>query len=212
MIVKQHFKLLSQGATGVGELDGGDTDDSLEELSLKDNLFTQMDVIWLDSKALVELFDILLFLFLIAAAGFVVVLLETLNLGLLALAAVDEIEFVDFVLAEESEVVLASVVVDAIKLGDRAVGADHVGVAKEAPHLSEGHGERLLALYSLNLLGVLLVPALKLRVVSEKDILALLFDLKGVLLEVDKVRDVDKLAERILLDFFLGLVGSASLR
>jgi hypothetical protein len=40
VIVEQKFKLLGQGATGVGELDCGDTNDNLEELSLKDDFGT----------------------------------------------------------------------------------------------------------------------------------------------------------------------------
>ena len=41
---------------------------------------------------------------------------------------------------------------------------------------------------------------------AKQDILALLFSLVRVLLEVDQVLDVNELAEGILLDFFLSLI------
>ena len=78
--------------------------------------------------------------------------------------------------------------------------------------MAEIERKGLLALDSLDLLGVELVPVLELTVVAEQDVLALFFSLIGVLLEVDQVLNVDQLAEGILLNLLLGLVGSARFR
>lgn len=102
--------------------------------------------------------------------------------------------------------VLASLVIDTIKLSERTIAADNVGVTKETPHLSQSHRERFFTLDSLDLLGVQLVPTLKLRVMSKKNILGLFLYVGGILLKDDKIRYVNQLAERVLLDFFLGLV------
>ena len=58
-----------------------------------------MDIIRLDTKTLVELLEVLLLFFFVAAAGVVVSLLDALEYIFLALSAVDKVKFVNFVLA-----------------------------------------------------------------------------------------------------------------
>ena len=55
VVVKESLKLLSQRTCFVLVLHVGSSDDSLEELSLKNDLVLIMDVIRLDSKLLVKL-------------------------------------------------------------------------------------------------------------------------------------------------------------
>ena len=136
----------------------------------------------------------------------------TFHLMLLIFGSVDEVKLVDLTCSKKGEMVLATLVVDSIELSQTAVGTDDVRVAKEAPDLTQGHGERLFALGSLDLLSVELVPVLEIRVVSQQDILALLFNFGRVLLEINQILDVDQLAEGVLLDLFQSLLGSARLR
>ena len=131
---------------------------------------------------------------------------------LLIFGSVDEVKLVDLTCSEKSEMVLATLVVDSIELSQTAVGTDDVRVAEEAPDLTQGHGERLFALGGLDLLGVELVPVLEIRVVSQQDILALLFNFGRVLLEINQILDVDQLAEGVLLNLFQSLLGSARFR
>ena len=98
-----------------------------------------MDIVRLDTKTLVELLKVLLLLIFVAAAGVVVSLFDAFERLLLSLSAVDVVKFVDFVLTKEREVVLASLVVDAIEVSKRTIAADDVGVTKKAPHLSQSH-------------------------------------------------------------------------
>lgn len=106
--------------------------------------------------------------------------------------------------------VLRTLVVDAVKLGESGVGADQAGVSEESPDLFQRHGEGLFALVSLDLPGVNSVPVLQLGVVSQEDVLHLFERLLRVFFEFHEVGDVDELLERILLHFLFGAGGSES--
>ena len=69
MVVEQVVKLLGESVKfgAVGVLDAGGTDDSLEELSLENDLAAGMDIIGFDAETLVELLKVLFF-FLVAFA------------------------------------------------------------------------------------------------------------------------------------------------
>jgi len=74
-------------------------------------------------------------------------------------------------------VILASLVVNPVELGDSAVGAYDLGVAEEPPDLPQGHRETLLALLRLDLARVELVPGLQVAVRAEHNVLDFFFDL-----------------------------------
>lgn len=192
-------------------LDAGGSHDSFKELSLQDHFLAEVNIIGFDSETLVKLFKVLFFFLFVAAAG-VVMVFDPSDLVDVLLGVVDEVELVDLGLTKQGEVVLLALVVNAIKLGQGAVRANDLGVAEESPDLAQGHGERLLALGRLDLLSVELVPILEVSVVPQEDVLAFFLDLGRVLLEIDQVRDVNQLAEGVLLDLFLRQVASFSLR
>ena len=126
-----------------------------------------MDVIWLDSKLLVELFlvdFVLLFL-----AGGVCELVGKFH-GLRSvhvLSAVDEIKLVDLTGTKKSEVVFLALVIDSVELGESGICARYIAVPEETPNLAESHRERFFALRGFNLLGIDLVPVLQVGVVPE---------------------------------------------
>ena len=99
--------------------------------------------------------------------------------------------------------VLDSLVVYSVKLGDGRVGADQVGVSQESPHLFESHRKRLFTFVSLNLPRVDSVPLFQLRVMSQENVLDLFQDLFRVLLELHQVVDVNELFEWVVFNFFL---------
>ena len=158
-----------------------------------------------------ELFKVFLFLFFLSAARVIVMLLDGLDCLFRALRPVDEVKLVHLTGTDQGEVVLATLVVDTIELSHAAVSRDYMRVPKQAPDLAQGQREGLLALSCLNFLRVKLVPVLKVGVVTQEDVLALLFDFGWVGLKVDQVLDVNELTERVLLDLLLGHVRGASL-
>lgn len=87
-----------------------------------------MDIVWLNSKALVELFKIFLLFILVAAARIIVTLFWRLDLIFFALGPIDEVKFVHFAGAKQGEVVLAALVVDTVELGDAAVCRDDMSI------------------------------------------------------------------------------------
>ena len=68
MNIEEVVKLLGQCSGAVGVLDTGGADHRFEELTLEDDLRVRVNVIWLYTKALVELLEIFFLLILIAAA------------------------------------------------------------------------------------------------------------------------------------------------
>ena len=100
--------------------------------------------------------------------------------------------------------VLASLHVDAVELGDGGVLVDDLTVAEEAPHLTQSHTEALLRFLCLDLPRVVVIPGLQITVVSQQDVLAFFLDLLWVGLELYQVRDVDQFLERVLLDLLFG--------
>ena len=100
--------------------------------------------------------------------------------------------------------VLDSLVVYSVELGDSRVGTDQVSISQESPYLFEGHCKGLFALVSLNLPRVDSVPLFQLRVMPQENVLDLFQNLVRVLLELHQVRDVDELFEWVVLNFFLG--------
>jgi hypothetical protein len=74
-------------------------------------------------------------------------------------------------------VILASLIINAVELGYRAVGPNHLRVAEEPPHLPECHREALLALLRLHLPRIDLVPVLQVAVTSQHNVLDFFFDL-----------------------------------
>ena len=87
----------------------------------------EVDVVRLNSQALVELFNVFLLFFLVTATRFVV-LFDSFDFILFVLGAVDEVEFVDLSLAEQSKVVFLALVVNAVELCETTVGPNHVRV------------------------------------------------------------------------------------
>lgn len=126
-----------------------------------------MDVVRLDSETLVELLEVLLFLILVTAARFIVSLFDSFYFSLFTLRAVDEVELVDLAGAEQGEVILATLVINAIKLCQAAVSRHDVRVSQQTPNLAQCHRERLLALCRLDLFRIKLVPVLKVGVVTQ---------------------------------------------
>ena len=95
-----------------------------------------MDIVRLDTEALVELLKVLIFFLIFFAAGVISTVLSSSNDRLIVLARVDEVEFVDLVGSEQCEVVFAALAVDAIKLSKTAVGANNESVTKQTPNLA----------------------------------------------------------------------------
>lgn len=119
---------------------------------------------------------------------------------------IDSIDLVELLLvlgAQKCEMILDSLVVDSVELGDSRVGTDQVSVSQESPHLSEGHRKRLFALVGLNLSRVDSVPLFQLRVMSQENVLDLFQGLVRVCLELHQVCDVNELFEWVVLNFFL---------
>jgi hypothetical protein len=117
--------------------------------------------------------------------------------------SIHEIEFVSITGSQESVGVLAALDVDAIELSNGCILVDDLAIAEEAPHLSESHRETFFRLSGFNLARVMVVPVLQVRVVSQEDVLALLLNVSWVSFKFNKVRNVDKLFERVLFDFLL---------
>ena len=129
----------------------------------------------------------------------------------MALRPIDEVKLVNFAGTDQGEVILATLVVDAVKLRHAAVSCDNMRISEKSPNLTQSQRERLFALCRLDFLGVQLVPVLKVGVVTQEDILALLFDFGRVRFKVNQVLDVNELAEGVLLDLLLGHVAGAGL-
>ena len=142
MLIEEMIELLSQivQLTRVAVFDTSCTDHSLKELSLKNNLDTRVNVIRFNAKSLVKLLNVLVLFFVFRAAG-VVVLLGSVDRLVVALASIDEVKLVDLRGTQKGEVVLATLVVNAIKLGQTAINTDDVSVSKNTPDLSQGHRE-----------------------------------------------------------------------
>ena len=142
MLIEEMIKLLSQivQLTRVAVFDTSCADYSLKELSLENNFDTRVNVIRFDAKSLVKLFHVLVFFFVFRAAG-VVVLLGAVDRLVVALASVDEVKLVDLGGTQKGEVIFATLVVNAIKLGQTAINTDNVSVSKNTPDLSQGHRE-----------------------------------------------------------------------
>ena len=70
-------KLLSQSCQlgAVSILNARGAHHCFEELALEDDFRTRMDVIWLDAQAIVELFEVLLFLLVFCATRIIISLL-----------------------------------------------------------------------------------------------------------------------------------------
>ena len=170
-----------------------------------------MDVIWLNTQSLVQLLDILLLFILFSATLVVIARLDPRGLASASLGLIYEVKLVDFSSTEQREMILPTLIVDAIELRQAAVSRDDVGVTEQAPHLPQRHGEGLLGLGRLDLLGVQLVPVLQIRVMAQQDVLALFLYITRVLLKIDQISDVNELTERILFHFLLRQVGGTSL-
>ena len=125
--------------------------------------------------------------------------LWALNISL----AVYEIKLVNITRSKESEVVPFALVVDSIELGKSWVWRLNMAVTQEAPYLTQSHGKRLFRFCCFNFLGVLLVPVLKIGIVSQKNVLTVFLNLLGVLLKVYQIRQINQLLERILFNLLL---------
>jgi hypothetical protein len=79
---------------------------------------------------------------------------------------IHHVEFANFVVAQQGEVVLLTLVVDSIKLGESGLKARDLTISKEAPNLSQGHSKRLLRFCGLDLSSVKAVPSLEFRIVA----------------------------------------------
>lgn len=76
----------------------GSANNSLEELTLKDDLGSSVNIIRLDAQALVELLEVLVFFLLCLAAGLVATIFGAFKAWLDAISsAVDEVKLVDLV-------------------------------------------------------------------------------------------------------------------
>ena len=137
MLVEKIVKLLSQVAqlATIAVLDAGGADYSFEELSLQDNFDALMDIVRFDTETLVELLSVFIFFFIVRTAG-VVVLFGCSDFALVSLASVDEVKFVHLSRSKKSEMILAALIVNAIKLGQTAVSSDDMSVSQKAPDLS----------------------------------------------------------------------------
>lgn len=166
----------------------GSSNDCLEELALKDDLGWSMNILSLNAELVDELsvvFLILNFVFLTEIVLIVNVLHHTLNVivtACLAIDSVNQVEFADFVRTEKGEMVLLSLVVDSVELGEGGVESWDLAISEETPNLTQSHCERLFTLGGLDLAGVLVVPGLELRVVAEHDVLNFLLNIGWVLL------------------------------
>ena len=192
----------------VSILDSSGTHKCLEELSLQDHFAGVVDVLGLD-LIVAEAVDVSVLLFLGEVVGVVVEdgvatggVRVRLVLGLVV--AVHEVELAHFTCSQEGVVVLASLHVDPVELGDGGVLVDDLTVAEEAPHLTQSHTEALLRFLCLDLPRVVVIPGLQITVVSQQDVLAFFLDLLWVGLELYQVRDVDQFLERVLLDLLFG--------
>ena len=82
MEVEEVIELLGKGDGAVRILDTGSTNDRLKELTLKYDFRERMNVVRLDTKALVELLEVFFLLFLITAARVIVALFCSLDWSL----------------------------------------------------------------------------------------------------------------------------------
>ena len=69
--------------------------------------------------------------------------------------------FLIYGLRSQGEVVLSTLIIDAIEFGDGAVRTDDLAVAEEPPHLPECHREALFALLGFDFARVQFVPRLE---------------------------------------------------
>jgi len=68
-------------------------------------------------------------------------LLSAVDRLVVALASIDEVKLVNLRGTQKGEVVLATLVVNAIKLGQTAINTDDMSVSKNTPDLSQSHRE-----------------------------------------------------------------------
>ncbi len=76
-----------------------------------------------------ELLSVLVFFFILRTAG-VIVLFGCSYFALVSFAAVDEVKFVHLRGAEKGEMILAALVVNAIKLSQTTVSSDNMSVSQ----------------------------------------------------------------------------------
>lgn len=108
--------------------------------------------------------------------------------------------------------ILFTLIVDSIELHKSSVRAWYLTISQKSPNLSQGHTETFFALRSFHLFSVVVIPILQFTIVTKHYVLDFFFNSRWILLEFDKIRDVNKLFKRILLNFFFSCETSFCLR
>ena len=134
MFLEKLLKFVSKCAHAILILGVSRPHNCFEELPLQDYLAFVMDVIRGDSQLSVQSSSIL-FLFSVVVVG----ALFPEGVGLLLVAVVEVVELAHLVVEQESEVVLATLVVDPVELCDCCIRRGHLAISKEAPDLSHCH-------------------------------------------------------------------------
>ena len=119
------------------------THNNLKELALQDNLTRTVDVFRLNFVLMTfGLCVLVLSSEIVSALAIFKDIGEVLSIvALWFVKAVHHVELGSLVGAEQGEMVLLALVVDAIKHSEGGVGARDVAVAEEAPSLAQGHTE-----------------------------------------------------------------------
>ena len=179
------------------------THNNLKELALQDNLTRTVDVFRLNFVLMTfGLCVLVLSSEIVSALAIFKDIGEVLSIvALWFVKAVHHVELGSLVGAEQGEMVLLALVVDAIKHSEGGVGARDVAVAEEAPSLAQGHTERLLALGGFDLARVEAVPALHLTVVAKHDVLDLLFNVLRICLVLGQIANFEDSLVRVRLNF-----------
>jgi hypothetical protein len=151
----------------------GCSGNSFKELTLKDNFERVVRVFGVVVLLVIRL--LLLFccilIFVIGDVGdFLGGLIDLFCLTFVSRRSMYAIEFVELSLifrSKESEMVLDTIVVDSIELGQSGVGRDHMSIPQEPPDLSQSHCKRFFAFMSLDFSRIYPIPIFELRVVAQ---------------------------------------------
>lgn len=179
------------------------THDNLEKLALQNNLTRSVDVFRFNLVLLTFGLCVLVLSFeIISVLAIFKDLSQVLSIVTLRFVkAVHHVELGSLIGAEQGEMVLLTLVVDAIKHSEGGVRAWDVAVAEEAPSLAQSHTERLLALGGFDLARVEAIPALHLTVVAKHDVLDLLFNVLRIRLVLSQIANVKDSLVRVRLNF-----------
>ena len=151
----------------------GSSSDCFEELTLKDDFervvcVFRVVVLWV-IRLLLLFYYILIFI--VRDVGhFLGSLFDLFCFTFLSRNRIDSIEFVELGLifgSKEGEMVLDTIVVNSVELGQSGVGRDHVGIPQEPPDLPQSHRKRFFTFVSFNFSRIYPIPIFELRVVAQ---------------------------------------------